>query len=82
MLGARIKVRTLNREGSSFCEPEKEASTNASGNEDFVILRLMFPSCMILRLRGCGLQVHPEIEPQKHRDRRVGVPNLNRGAPS
>jgi len=45
-------------------------------------LRVTFPSCMIFWLRGCELQVHPKIEPQKQQDWKMGVPNLRRDAPS
>lgn len=38
--------------------------------------------CAVSWLRGCELQVHLKIEPQKRRNRGVGVPNLNLGAPS
>lgn len=53
-----------------------------SGNEDSGFKNSVSSSCEILRLRGCKLQVHPKIEPQKQQDRRMGVPNLNHGAPS
>lgn len=82
ILRERHTQRETRTEGGFLLILKNQPPLIAKRKWRFRDLGVTFPSCTILWLRGCELQVHPRIDPRKQQNRRMGVPNLRRDAPS